>query len=87
MAGSVKRVTFAKNGAGIAWVDVNTKRWAIIGSCPNGSRLVNRACRLADRGMKLEYRTGEGYTLINATIEKMGQGYELWNSVNRNYFH
>ena len=69
---SVKRVTFARNGFGLLWVDINTKTWQIVASCGAGRHLVGRACRLADRGMKLEYNNGEGYTRINAVVEKMG---------------
>lgn len=67
----IKRVTFARNGFGLVWVDVNTKTWQIIDACGVGRNFVGRACRLADRGMKLEYRNGDRYTRIEAAIEKM----------------
>ncbi len=68
----VKRVKFAKNNYGLLWLDINTQSWEIVDACGAGRHLVNRACRLADRGMKLEYRSGETYTRINANIEIMG---------------
>lgn len=72
MERSATRVSFASNGFGLKWVDVNTKSWEIVDACGAGRHLVNRACRLADRGTKLEYRNGSTYTRIDATVEKMG---------------
>lgn len=66
-----KRVTFASNGFGLKWADINTKSWEIVDACAAGRHMVGRACRLADRGNALEYRTAEGYQRINAAIEKM----------------
>ena len=71
MAHAIQRVTFSKNAMGLAWVEVDTKSWIIVAACSNASSLVNRACRLVDRGKKLEYRTGSTYTTINAAIEKI----------------
>lgn len=68
----VKRIRFANNNYGLSWLDINTQNWEIVDACSAGRHLVNRACRLADRGMKLEYRSGDTYTRINATIEMMG---------------
>lgn len=71
MSKQIKRVTFARNNYGLSWLDVNTHSWVITDACGAGRHLVNRACRLADRGMKLEYRNGATYTAINANIEKL----------------
>ena len=71
MGRSIKRITFAKNGFGFKWMTVNTMRWEIVQGCSASQHLVGRACRLADRGNTLEYRTAEGYQRINAAIEKM----------------
>lgn len=68
----IKKVKFANNNYGLAWLDVNTQNWEIVDACAAGRHLINRACRLADRGMKLEYRSGDTYTRINANIEMMG---------------
>ncbi|MGE6479960.1 hypothetical protein ACQKEI_01175 [Psychrobacter namhaensis] len=72
MSKQIKRVTFANNNYGLAWLDVNTHSWEIVDACGAGRHLIKRACRLADRGMKLEYRNGATYTAINAAVEKMG---------------
>lgn len=72
MSKQIKRVTFARNNYGLSWLDVNTQSWEIVDACGAGRHLVNRACRLAARGTKLEYRNGSTYTTINATVEKMG---------------
>ena len=72
MSKQIKRVTFAKNNYGLQWLDVNMHSWEIVSACGEGRHLVGRACRLADRGNKVEYRTGSTYTTINATVEKMG---------------
>ena len=66
MSKQIKRVTFARNNYGLSWLDVNTH------ACGAGRHLINRACRLAARGTKLEYRNGSTYTAINAAVEKMG---------------
>lgn len=72
MSKQVKRVTFAPNNYGLRWLDVNMRSWEIVSACGEGRHMVGRACRLADRGNALEYRTAEGYQRINAAIEKMG---------------
>ena len=72
MSKQIKRVTFAANNYGLKWLDVNMRSWEIVSACGEGRHLVGRACRLADRGNKIEYRTGATYTAINATVEKMG---------------
>lgn len=72
MSGSVKRVTFARNGYGLLWLEVNTHSWEIVDACGAGRHLIGRACRLADRGMKIEYRDGSRYFRIDANIEMMG---------------
>ena len=64
MSKQIKRVTFANNNYGLQWLDVNMHSWEIVGACGEGRRL-------ADRGNKIEYRTGSTYTAINATVEKM----------------
>lgn len=71
MAQQIKRVTFAENNYGLAWLDVNTHSWEIVDACGAGRHLVGRACRLAGRGMKIEYRTGSTYAAINAAVQKM----------------
>ncbi len=72
MAGSIKRVKFANNGYGLSWVDINTQSWEIVDACGAGRHLVGRACRLCDRGMKLEYRNGSQYVKINAHVDMVG---------------
>lgn len=72
MSKQIKRVTFANNNYGLAWLDVNTQSWVITDACGAGRHLINRACRLADRGMKIEYRYGIGYKRIDANVERMG---------------
>ena len=72
MSKKIKRITFAANNYGLSWLEVDTQSWEIVDACSAGSHLVGRACRLADRGNKVEYRTGSTYTTINATVEKMG---------------
>lgn len=72
MSKQIKRVTFANNNYGLRWLDVNMHSWEIVGACGEGRHLVGRACRLADRGNKIEYRYGIGYKRIEANVEKMG---------------
>ena len=67
----IKKVKFANNNCGLSWLEVNTQNWEIVDACAAGRHMVGRACRLADRGNALEYRTAEGYQRINAAIEKM----------------
>ena len=55
MAKQIKRITFAANGYGLSWLEVDTHSWEIVGACGAGSHLIGRACRLADRGMKIGY--------------------------------
>lgn len=71
MSKKIKRITFAANNYGLSWLEVNTSCWEIVDACGAGRHLVGRACRLADRGMKIEYRTGSTYTAINAIVERM----------------
>ena len=71
MAKQIKRITFAANGYGFSWLEVDTRSWEIVGACGTGSHLIGRACRLADRGNKIEYRYGIGYKRIEANVEKM----------------
>lgn len=71
MIKQVKRVAFGANNYGLQWLDVNTRSWEIVDACAAGRHLVGRACRLADRGNKIEYRTGSTYTAINAIVERM----------------
>ena len=71
MSKQIKRVTFAANNYGLKWLDVHMQSWTIVSACGEGRHLVGRACRLADRGNKIEYRTGSTYTTINATVEKI----------------
>ena len=72
MAIQIKRITFAPNGYGLSWLEVETHSWEIVAACGAGSHLIGRACRLADRGMKIEYRYGSGYKRIEANVEKRG---------------
>ena len=50
---------------------MDTSCWEIVEACSAGRHLIGRACRLADRGMKIEYRYGIGYKRIEANVEKM----------------
>ena len=72
MSKKIKRITFAANNYGLSWLEVDTSSWEIVDACGAGWCLVGRACRLADRGMKIEYRYGIGYKRIEANVEKMG---------------
>jgi len=72
MAKQIKRIEFASNGYGLSWLEVDTRCWEIVDACGAGRHLIGRACRLADRGMKIEYRDGSSYTRINANVEMMG---------------
>tara|TARA_R100001369_G_scaffold92212_5_gene136200 strand:+ start:7894 stop:8112 length:219 start_codon:yes stop_codon:yes gene_type:complete len=72
MSKKTKRITFAANNYGLSWLEVDTSCWEIVDACGSGSHLIGRACRLADRGMKIEYRYGIGYKRIEANVEKMG---------------
>lgn len=72
MSKQIKRVQFASNGYGLSWLEINTHSWEIVDACATGRRLVGRACRLCDRGNKIEYRNGPSYVKINAEIEMMG---------------
>lgn len=71
MSKNIKRVVFAKNPFGLSWVNVDIHAWEIVDGCGAARHLINRACRLADRGMHLEYRDGSTYHRINACIEMM----------------
>lgn len=71
MSKQIKRVTFARNNYGLSWLDVDMKNWEIKEACSAGDHLIGRTCRLADRGMKLEYRYGIGWNRIEADVEKM----------------
>ena len=72
MLKQIKRVQFANNNYSLSWLEIDVKGWVIVDACGAGRHLIGRACRLADRGMKLEYRNGSTYTQINAAVEMMG---------------
>lgn len=72
MAGQHKRIIFAPNNYGLSWLEINTQSWEIVDACGAGRHLVKRACRLCDRGTRIEYRSGDHYTKINALIDKIG---------------
>lgn len=72
MSKQIKKVTFAANNYGLSWLEVNTHSWEIVDACGYGRHLIGRACRLCDRGNKIEYRNGTSYVKINADIEMMG---------------
>lgn len=72
MSKQIKKVTFAPNNYGLSWLEVDTRSWEIINACGAGRHLIGRACRLCDRGNKIEYRNGTSYVKINADIEMMG---------------
>lgn len=72
MSKQIKKVTFATNNYGLSWLEVDTRSWEIINACGAGRHLIGRACRLCDRGNKIEYRNGTSYVKINADIEMMG---------------
>ena len=67
-----KRLHFAANEYGIGWIDVDMSKWQIVDACAAGRHLVDRACRLAQKGTRLEYRSAGGYVQINADIEMVG---------------
>lgn len=72
MSKQIKKITFAANNYGLSWLEVDTRSWEIINACGAGRHLIGRACRLCDRGNKIEYRNGTSYVKINADIEMMG---------------
>ena len=72
MSKQIKRIKFADNDAGLSWLDIDTNSWEIVDACAAGRHLVNRACRMCDCSMKLEYRNGTSYVKVNANIEMMG---------------
>lgn len=71
MSKQIKRVKFSANAYGLVWLEVDTKGWEIVDACGAARHLIGRACRLADRGMKIEYREGANYVRINAAVEMM----------------
>lgn len=72
MSKQIKKVTFAANNYGLSWLEVDTRSWEIVNTCGTGRHLIGHACRLCDRGNKIEYRNGTSYIKINADIEMMG---------------
>lgn len=67
----IKTIVFERNGHGMNELQVDITHWVIKSNFASMPTIYNRACRLAKKGTRLEYRDGDIYREIPADIKSI----------------